>query len=94
MNEQMTIFVVGSIVIPVALAVFARVIPKSKAISSGDSIGEKLGIAMSKLGNNRIGKKAMDAIEEGPITTALAFIMAFAVGFGKGMNRDKTDPMM
>jgi hypothetical protein len=94
MNEQMTIFVVGSIVVPVVLAVIARVVPKSKAIASGDSLGEKLGIAMSTLGNHRIGKKAMDAIEEGPINTVLAFIMAFSVGFGKGMNKDKFDPMM
>jgi hypothetical protein len=94
MNEQMTIFVVGSIVVPVVLAVIARVIPKAKAIASGDSLGEKFGVAVSVFGNGRIGKKAMDTIEEGPINTVLAFVMAFAVGFGKGMNRDKFDPMM
>ena len=36
MSDNMTIFVVGSIVVPVVLAVIARIIPKQKAISRGD----------------------------------------------------------
>lgn len=95
MSDNMTIFVVGSIVVPVILAIIARVIPKQNAIATGDSLGEKLGIIVSTLGNSRLGKKAMDAIEEGPIHTLIGFLMAFLVAFGRGLKKDTTpiDPM-
>lgn len=95
MSDNMMIFVVGSILVPVILAVIARVIPKHKAIATGDSLGEKLGVIVSVFGNSRLGKKTMDAIEEGPIHTLIGFLMAFLVAFGRGLNKDTTpiDPM-
>lgn len=95
MSDNITIFVVGSIVVPVILAIIARVIPKQKAIATGDSLGEKLGIIVSTFGNSRLGKRAMDAIEEGPIHTLIGFLMSFLVAFGRGLNKDTTpiDPM-
>lgn len=70
------------------LFIFLRVFPKAKAIELGEKFGGVAGSAVSAFGSSKIGKKLWNQVEEGPITTALAFIMAFVVKFGSKMVED------
>jgi hypothetical protein len=71
-----------------ALAAIARTYPKEKAIALGNKLGDIVGLAITNFGNSRIGKKLWNKVEEGPITTVLAFLMAFFVHVGKKMVED------
>lgn len=51
----------------------------------------KAGQAVSAVGNSKIGKKAMDALEEGIIATLIGVIMNFLIEFGRGLNADKIE---
>jgi hypothetical protein len=71
-----------------AVSAVARFWPKEKAIALADRLGTIIGKAITTFGNSRVGKKVWNKVEEGPITTALAFIMALCVRIGSVMVED------
>lgn len=80
-----------TVTIPVLSGIFLRVYPKQKLMNMTGPIAFKAGQAVSFFGNTNIGKKAMDALEEGPISTLIGVMMHDLIEFGKGLNADKVE---
>jgi len=78
---------IGGIVLAVVAGI-AKVWPKEKAIALANKIGDIIGTAITTFGNSRLGKKIWNKVEEGPITTALAFVIALCVRIGSKMVYD------
>lgn len=85
---QMWIAGVGA---TVGVAAFLRLCPKSRLIAWAQATGDKLGKLLSTLMLVRVGRKASESIEEGPIVTLLATAQAFIDAFGKGLLYDNQD---
>ena len=71
----------------VACLLVARFFPKEKALSVA-KIFRKWGRLVSKIGNTKLGKKSMDRLEEGPISTILGFIGMCVYEFSAGLSED------
>lgn len=70
------------------VAAIARAWPKEKAIALANRLGDIIGTAITTFGNSRVGKKVWNKVEEGPITTLIAFIIALCVRIGSKMVED------
>jgi hypothetical protein len=81
---------VGIPTIASAISLFAlRVFPKDKAAGSGRSLGRKIGIWVDTIGNSKIGKKAMDTLEEGPMSTACRWAISVIEGILEVVDHDE-----
>lgn len=87
MNGTIAGFAISTVV-GIGLFAFLRLIPKEKAINAGDKHGEFLGTLVSNWGNGKLGKKIWSKIEEGPVVTAISYLMSFFVSFGKNLVKD------
>ena len=76
------------------ISALARYYPKQKAIELANKWGDIVGPAISKFGNSKVGKKIWNKVEEGPIVTALAFVMAFCVRVGSTMLADNINEVV
>jgi hypothetical protein len=74
-----------------AVAAFVRFCPKKKLMDAVGPWAYKLGKLCSGIGNIRIGKKAMDKIEEGIICTLLGVGMHILNEFGRGLVSDNNE---
>lgn len=90
MSTLLTPWVVG-IGVTVAVTAFLRFYPKGKAIEDGGRIGDLVGTVISTFGNSKLGKNVWSQVEEGPITTMLAFAMSFITRLGAAMLHDNRD---
>jgi hypothetical protein len=68
--------------------IIARVFPKQKAMDITGAPAEKFGRLLSAIGNTKLGKKSMDRIEEGPLSTIVAVVINMAQRFQKGLQAD------
>lgn len=82
---QMWIAGVGAVT---GCAIFLKFFPKEKLRSFIVPACGKAGDLVSKLGNSKLGQKAMDALEEGPICTLLYVIIEGITEFGKRLVAD------
>jgi len=89
--DQSTVPWIVGIAVTAAVAAFLRFYPKGRAIEDGGKIGDLVGTVISTFGNSKLGKKIWNKVEEGPITTMLAFCMAFITRLGAKMLSDNRD---
>ena len=102
--------VVSSVFVSTVLPILIRLIPKRKLMNlipfkkletSVSNAGMLHGQIISKFGNNKIGRKAMESLEESIAHTLIATLMtwttglyniaiAYGVGLGKGLVSDNT----
>ena len=75
----------------VASASFLKFYPKAKLQLGFDAFMYKVGKVISLLGNSKIGRKAMDTLEEGPIATLITVGVSGFLSLGKGLVSDYAD---
>lgn len=90
MDGNLTPWIVG-LAVSAAVTAFLRFYPKGRAIEDGGKIGDLIGTVISNFGNSKLGKKIWNKVEEGPITTMLAFAMSFITRLGAKMLSDNRD---
>jgi hypothetical protein len=110
MTETLTLWLIGGGV-SAAIAAFIRFCPKQKMMDlipeeklkkSFGALMYGLGKTVSFFGNSKIGKKAMDKVEEGVIHTLIAVVMSWTcklynvgmhglVEFGRGLVSDNSE---
>lgn len=89
MNETLIQWGIG-IAVTTAVAAFFRFCPKQKLMDWIGPVMFGLGKTLSILGNARIGKKAMNKVEEGPLSTLIGVAMHGLVEFGRGLVSDNS----
>lgn len=75
-------------VIGLVCFIVAKYFKKEKALSIAKKVFRPLGRKLSKFGNTKLGKKSMNKLEEGPISTILGFIGMCISEFAAGMAED------
>lgn len=71
-----------------AVAAFIRYTPKQKMMDTVGPFMFGVGSIISHFGNSKIGKKAMNRVEEGILHTLIAVAMHGLVELGKGLVAD------
>lgn len=87
MNETLIQWGIG-IAVTTVVAAFFRFCPKQKLMNASGPWAHNIGKILSGVGNLRIGKKAMNKVEEGPICTIVAVGMHILNEFGRGLVSD------
>ena len=88
--DQNTLIVWGiSVGIGIVVSAFIRFVPKQKLMNKTGPMAYTAGKVVSAFGNSKIGKSAMDKVEEGILATIIAVVMNMLVEFGRGLNEDK-----
>ena len=87
MNETLVSIAIA-VGVPMILGIIARVFPKQKALNLVGKPARKFGQIVSALGNSKLGAKAMNQIEEGPISTVTAMLIHAVKEFEAGLNED------
>jgi hypothetical protein len=77
------------VIVSAISAILLRLFPKEKVSAQGRALGRKIGIWLDTLGNGKLGKKAMDTLEEGPISTAVRWVISVAEGTLEGLDHDE-----
>ena len=93
MNEAL-ISIAVAVGIPVILGIIARVFPKQKALNLVGKPARRFGRVVSALGNSKLGTKAMNKIEEGPISTVTAMLIHAVKEFEVGLSEDNLKAKM
>ena len=97
MNETLQVILIKAGIagaIFIISGIIARVFPKQKAMDITGAPAEKFGLFLSALGNTRLGKKSMDRLEEGPISTIVAIVINMGQRFQKGLRADNLKEKM
>jgi hypothetical protein len=93
MNHNLLIVLLTTFGLPAVASIIAfsvaRLMPKEKAVESGRSFGNKIGEWLDNIGNSKIGKKAMDTLEEGPISTGCRYLIAVVEGILESLDHDE-----
>lgn len=90
MNETLMVWGIG-LAVTSAVAAFIRFCPKQKMMDAVGPFMFGLGKTVSFFGNTRIGKKAMNKVEEGILSTLIAVGMHGLVELGRGLVSDNSE---
>ena len=87
MQETLAIWGIG-LAVTVGVATFARFCPKQKLMDKAGPMMFKTGKALSLIGNTKLGKKAMDKLEEGVLVTIISIFVHGLTELSKGFLAD------
>lgn len=87
MDSNLTVWGIG-VAVTIAVSAFIRFFPKQKLMGIVGPAMFKAGKFISILGNTKMGKKAMDKVEEGILASLISIAMCGLVEFGKGLVAD------